>query len=682
MISTKKIIGGFGSNLLIIVTTMLCAQSSAISGELPRFASCQPLRPLPPASAKQAIAGPAKFVDATHGNDEADGSEQRPWRSINFAMRQLAAGETLYLRGGTYFENVYCSAVGRADAPICIRAYPGEQAILDGGIPEFFNSAQTAWEPSADGGYRSTKRYKGIRDVLGLFGDSLVGLQTYWHSSDLLADNELWIDDPQRKTMVAPVYCGPGLFYDKESGYIYCRLAHTNIRNDRVANYAGETDPRKLPLVIAPFNSVPLFVDQAMHVKFQDLVIRGGGFNTVVLQFGIDLEFDNVVVYGGTYCLRSRGTGPCKFMNSALHGMIPPWAFRSENGLYTYTGDAYDPWITGKQTENARNIARLPTHAVLVMEGSEEFEVFYYPYNHDWEISYCEFTDGHDGVYVNGQNMRFHHNLLDTFQDDALYLSSPTFWVSDDVRVYQNYLRSVSTAFGFHSYGGPDGHIYIYRNIVDMRDPRHFERPTPDKPEGGLFNAGITVKHGSEMIGTESVAWYQNTLIGPTQSAGFAHYLVYNTSEKTSRQVFNNLILYLNGPPSGLVPIEPHNVRCDGNLYWSLDPTKPMPEDFLARARKQIMPKSGPATTRPIEEHGIVANPQFMKFDLNPTATCDYRLTDQSPAAGAGVVLPKELEDPLRPDVGAAPDVGALQRGSPLSVGCYGRVHIAPVEDR
>jgi hypothetical protein len=29
-------------------------------------------------------------------------------------------------------------------------------------------------------------------------------------------------------------------------------------------------------LVIAAFNSVPLFVDQAMHVRFQNLVIRGG----------------------------------------------------------------------------------------------------------------------------------------------------------------------------------------------------------------------------------------------------------------------------------------------------------------------------------------------------------------------------------------------------------------------
>src|SRR5687767_8424178 len=121
--------------------------------------------------------------------------------------------------------------------------------------------------------------------------------------------------------MTLPMYCGPGIYYDKVSGYIHCRLAHTHLQNPAVSNYEGEIDPRKLPLIIAPFASVALFVDQARNVRFQDLIVRGGGYNVVVLQFGIDLEFDNVVIYGGSYCLRSRNTGPCKFVNSALHGM-------------------------------------------------------------------------------------------------------------------------------------------------------------------------------------------------------------------------------------------------------------------------------------------------------------------------------------------------------------------------
>jgi hypothetical protein len=220
--------------------------------------------------------GPAHFVDAVRGDDSNDGSEKTPWKTINHAMPLLNPGDTLYLRGGIYHENVYCAVAGKADAPITIRSYPGERAIIDGGMPEFLNSPDKAWTPLEKGEYRTTKSYKNIRDVIGLFGDSNIGLQTYWHKMDLCATNELAIADPAKKIMWLPIYCGPGIWYDKDTGYIHARLAHTHLETPRLGNYQGETDPRKLPLVIAAFNSVPLFVDQAMHVRFQNLVIRGG----------------------------------------------------------------------------------------------------------------------------------------------------------------------------------------------------------------------------------------------------------------------------------------------------------------------------------------------------------------------------------------------------------------------
>src|SRR5258707_6857081 len=56
-----------------------------------------------------------------------------------------------------------------------------------------------------------------------------------------------------------------------------------------------------------------------------------------VLQMGIDIDFDNVTIFAGTYGLRSRSTGPFRMVHSAIHGMIPPSALRSENGLATYS---------------------------------------------------------------------------------------------------------------------------------------------------------------------------------------------------------------------------------------------------------------------------------------------------------------------------------------------------------
>ena len=68
---------------------------------------------------------------------------------------------------------------------------------------------------------------------------------------------------------------------------------------------------------------------------------------------------DSVVIFCGSYGLRARGTGPLRFIHSAIHGMIPPWAFRDENSLFTYTPRAYDPFVPGTKPSIERNIARL-----------------------------------------------------------------------------------------------------------------------------------------------------------------------------------------------------------------------------------------------------------------------------------------------------------------------------------
>lgn len=630
------------------------------------------LRPLPELTKRPMAKGSGFIVSAKDGDDSANGSEKTPWRTVNHALKQLKPGDTLYLRGGVYRENVYCAITGKKDAPITIRAFPGERAILDGGIAEFFDQPAKAWEPAPGGAadeYRSVKTYKNIRDVLGLFGDSHIALQTYWHTIDLRAKNELWIDDPDKKLMILPMYCGPGLWYDRDTGHIHCRLAHTHLKNPGLANYRGETDPRKLPLVVAPFKSVPLFVDMAKHVRFQDLVIRGAGHDAVILQMGIDIEFDNVTIFAGTYGLRCRSTGPFKMTHSAIHGMIPPWAWRSENGLYTYTARSYDPFLPPAKPENARNICRMNTHANLVTEGSYEFEVFHYPYNHDWEIAHCEFTDGHDGVYLSGRAIKFHHNVVERMQDDGIYLSSPTHYFNDDIHIYQNLLRDIFTTFACNNTGGPRGDMYIYRNIIDQRQGVPFGRPSDKKPEGDMLRGHGFLAHGNDLLGIENLSFYHNTFITETWSGSYAARCWTVTNERTRRRVLNNIFVYINRYPDSAYP-EPHDIVMDGNLHWSISK---LPDGFLDKVRNhknaRLKNKEG------WEMNSLVADPRFAAYDVAPTAKNDYRLQKDSPAIGKGVVLPKELADPFRPEKEARPDIGALpsEAESP-SFGRGGRV--------
>ncbi len=663
-------------SLSLTWTAGLCALVLAFEPNAKAWEAAEPprtqsaLRTLPPLGDRPLAQGPSYFVNAEGGSDDASGSQDKPWATVNHALKRLQPGDTLYLREGSYFENIYCAVAGTAEKPIAIRAYPGERVVIDGGMPEFQQNPAKAWQPFAEGGkdeFISTGVFKNIRDTVGLFGDSNVGLQTYWHASDLRAENELWIVDKDTRA-VAPVYCGPGIWYDKQTGRIHARLAHTHLENDRIANYAGETDPRQLPLVIAPFKSVPLLVDQAMHVRFQDLVIRGGGFNTVVLQFGVDIEFDNVTIYAATYGIRSRSTGPFRMVNSAIHGGIPPWGSRNENSLHTYTPRFYDPFVKEPGTQT-RNIARLPTHALLVTEGTYEFEVFAYPRNHDWDISHCDFTDAHDGVYLSGHTIRFHHNRVDNIQDDGIYLSSPVPYFSDDIFIYQNLITRSLMAFGCHSRGGPRGNIYIFRNVADLRAGVFAGRPTPDDRQGRVTTYQIFLMHGrGKPLGMESFYFYQNTFISRTDPYGYAQRTLSQANSVSKRRVFNNVCVYLNrygqlrpfGEPTP-------DIHCDGNLHWCADPEVAVPQNYLDRIRNHPVSIANKETyPAGWASKAIVADPKLVRFDRDPASACDYRLQKGSPAIGAGIVLPDELEDPLRPKGNSPPDIGAIPHGLPM----------------
>lgn len=641
------------------------------------------LRELPPLFERPMKDGSFYVVDSEAGSDAGPGSKDRPWATINHALSQIEAGDTLYLREGSYFENVYCAVTGKESQPITIRSWPGERVFVEGGMAEFQHSPATAWEPfpdGAEGEFISTGTFRNIRDVVGLFGDSNIGLQTYWHVADLRASNEMWIVDKETRS-VAPVYCGPGLWYNKQTGRVHVRLAHTHIDNPAVENYSGETDPRKLPLVIAPFASVPLFVDQAMNVRFQDLVIRGGGLNSVVLQFGVNVEFDNVTVYAGTYGIRARSTGPFRMVNSGVHGNIPPWGFRNENSLHTYTARYYDPFYKEPGTET-RNVARLPTHALVVTEGTFEFEVFAYPRNHDWEIAHCDFSDGHDGVYLSGKEIRFHHNRVDNIQDDGIYLSSPSDNFNDDIFIYQNLITRCLMAFGCHSRGGPTGNMYIFRNIADLRQGVNAGRPSPEFPQGRISSYQVYLMHGrNKDPDVESLHFYQNTLVSNTDAYGYAQRLLSRSNSRSERRVFNNICVYLNryGQLRSFGDVPP-DIHCDGNLHWCVNPEVAVPKNYLDRIRNHPASLANKAAYPPgWASKAVVGDPGFLKFQRGPETSCDFRLKESSLAIDAGINLPVEYEDPYRPQDNSPPDIGAIPHGQ--DVFATGRDFANPSDD-
>jgi hypothetical protein len=94
-----------------VVLSMACTESSDPQGPDP--------------------ASGAYFV-STSGDDQNPGTWDEPWRTITKAANTVVAGDTVYIRGGTYSEQVTLTASGTEDERIVFSAWQSEDPVLDG----------------------------------------------------------------------------------------------------------------------------------------------------------------------------------------------------------------------------------------------------------------------------------------------------------------------------------------------------------------------------------------------------------------------------------------------------------------------------------------------------------------------------------------------------------------------
>src|SRR6185369_13448456 len=90
----------------------------------------------------------------------------------------------------------------------------------------------------------------------GNFADSMIPLMGYHFLVDLRDSSMNW-DVESKSDGSEGVYCGPGVYFAPETGRIHARLAPTTLKALGDENYHGETDPRKLPLIIGGLTAEP-----------------------------------------------------------------------------------------------------------------------------------------------------------------------------------------------------------------------------------------------------------------------------------------------------------------------------------------------------------------------------------------------------------------------------------------
>jgi hypothetical protein len=103
------------------------------------------------------------YYVATTGSDTNPGTFLEPFATIQQAADSVSAGETIYIRGGSYHEEVSLAGVaGSSGNPITITNYNGEAVTLDGTIPILSN-----WTQHSGNIYKTTL----TEDIWQLFVD-------------------------------------------------------------------------------------------------------------------------------------------------------------------------------------------------------------------------------------------------------------------------------------------------------------------------------------------------------------------------------------------------------------------------------------------------------------------------------------------------------------------------------
>jgi len=139
------------------------------------------------------ISSSAYFM-ATSGSDANDGTIDHPWHSLDYLLSNLSAGDVLYIRSGTYFEqdmNIQLS--GTAGEPILIQSYPGEQAEISGAIANLREANNGNWT-LVDGGinlYKSVHAYEPQAYMNAWLTDDDLHLITYGETTDYDSWNNL-----------------------------------------------------------------------------------------------------------------------------------------------------------------------------------------------------------------------------------------------------------------------------------------------------------------------------------------------------------------------------------------------------------------------------------------------------------------------------------------------------------
>jgi hypothetical protein len=118
----------------------------------------------------------SNYYVSTSGSNSNPGTLAQPFRTVQRAATIMLAGDTCYIRGGTYHEAVVASnLVGSAQLPITFRSYNDETVKFDG-TKALTELGSTGWVQQSGSIYKTTLN----QDVWQIFDDGAMMIPARW----------------------------------------------------------------------------------------------------------------------------------------------------------------------------------------------------------------------------------------------------------------------------------------------------------------------------------------------------------------------------------------------------------------------------------------------------------------------------------------------------------------------
>lgn len=580
-------------------------------------------------------AGSIYYVDPRKGNDSNPGSLVGPWKSLAASVLKLQPGDTLYLRGGTYWEdNIRVGVEGSPEKPISIKNYLGETAVVDGGFREFRKVPNSDWEvvDPARAIYRSQQKYVNAQYAYGFFGqdNGNFRLISYEKYGNISTNNQNYAD--------GDTYIGPGVFYNSSDEKIYVRLQQSKYEPLMGYNIPRHTDPGQTSMSIFPNGCVICFTENAAYLKIEGIDFRFRN-NALEYQSGSHhITLTNSKVLGGrAQILIRQGAHDLVFDRVSILDAVPPWMPRSD---------------VKRPKSNAPGHRMQGTGFALV---GEVYNV---------EIKNSEVRNAFDAIDAteNPHGLHIHHNEFTGIRDDGFQMGSGGY----DIEVNNNRMIHVSCGISWNGSGSPppgnEGTKYIHHNIIDASGLSLYIRSDPsntldlDKGSLGPADDGIAAHRAIGMHGREKITgpdpWkiYQNTFVVTqdytTDRGVDCAYFIEPYNRNHPHEIYNNIFIQVADHwVAQDARVQDGSQIFDGNLYWRTvsNPQKPLFKSWRDGRNKKSFQSLAEfknsnyyLATKSYyppgwESSGVEADPQLDK---------DYRPAPNSPATNGAIRLP------------------------------------------